>query len=68
MLEKDNFKGSNSWIDNFKKLYNLKQYNIYSETTSASLENLNMMQKNLCQKLRNYNPKNIFNYNEMGLF
>jgi len=68
LLEKDNFKGLNGWIDNFKKWYNLKQYNIYSKAASMLLENLNMMQENLCQKLRNYSLKDIFNYNEMDLF
>ncbi len=68
MLEEDNFKGSNNWIDNFKKWHNLKQYNIYGKVASTPLKDLNIMQENLCQKLRNYSLEDIFNCDKMGLF
>src|SRR6266498_1857178 len=68
LLKKDKFKGSNGWVDSFKKWHNLKQYNIYGETVSALLENLSIMRKDLCQILKDYNSKDIFNYDEMGLF
>ena len=45
-----------------------KGLTIHSEAASALLEDLNMIQENLRQKLRNYNPKDIFNCNETGLF
>ena len=68
MLEENNFKGSNDWVDNFKKWYNLKQYNIHDKAASALLEDLDTMWKNLYQKLRNYNSEDIFNCDKMGLF
>src|SRR6266542_3689447 len=68
LLKEDKFKGSNGWVNSFKKWHNLKQYNIHGEATSAPLENLSTMQEDLCQMLKDYNPKNIFNCDEMGLF
>ncbi|EXX72363.1 tigger transposable element-derived protein 6-like [Rhizophagus irregularis DAOM 181602=DAOM 197198] len=64
LYNKERFKGSDRWIDNFKKQYNLK----YREAASVLLQNLNAMHENLCQILKDYDPKDIFNYNETGLF
>jgi len=59
LLKEDKFKGSNGWIDGFKKWHNLKQYNIHGEATSTPLENLSIMRENLYQMLKDYNPKDI---------
>lgn len=68
LCKEDKFKGSNGWVDNFKKRHNLKQYNIHGEAASAPLQNLEEMREDLCQVLRNYDPKDIFNCDETGLF
>src|SRR6266498_3038176 len=68
LLKEDKFKESNGWVDGFKKRHNLKQYNIHGEATSASLENLSTMREDLCQTLKDYNPEDIFNCDETGLF
>src|SRR6266542_2419853 len=68
LLKENKFKGSNRCIDDFKKWYNLKQYNIHGEAVSASFKNLSIMWEDLCQTLKDYNPKDIFNCDEMGLF
>ncbi len=68
LLKEDKFKGSNRWVNSFKKRHNLKQYNIYGEAISASFENLSTMQEDLCQTLKDYNPEDIFNCDETGLF
>ena len=68
LLREDKFKGSNGWVDNFKKRYNLKQYNMHEKAGSAPLEDFESMRENLHQKLRDYNSEDIFNCNEMGLF
>jgi hypothetical protein len=39
------FKGSDGWIDNFKKRHNLKQYNIHGEAASAPLQDLDAMRE-----------------------
>ena len=68
LLKEDKFKCSGRWVDNFKKWHNLRQYNIHGEAASAPLEDLDTMQKNLQQTLKDYNPEDIFNCDEMGLF
>src|SRR6266542_1167705 len=68
LLKEDKFKGSNGWVDGFKKRHNLKQYNIHGEAVSASLENLSTMWEDLCQTLKDYNSEDIFNCDETDLF
>jgi hypothetical protein len=68
LLKEDKFKGSNGWVDGFKKRHNLKQYNIHGEAASAPLENLSTMREDLRQTLKDYNPEDIFNCDETGLF
>ena len=68
LLKEDKFKGSNGWVDGFKKRHNLKQYNIHGEAMSALLENLSTMREDLRQTLKDYNPEDIFNCDETGLF
>ncbi len=41
---------------------------MYGKTMNVPLENLSIMQEDLCQTLKDYNPKDIFNYDETGLF
>ena len=68
LLKENKFKRSNRWVDSFKKWHNLKQYNIHDKVVSALLENLSTMWKDLHQTLKDYNPKDIFNCDETGLF
>ncbi|GBC31947.2 tigger transposable element-derived protein 6-like [Rhizophagus irregularis DAOM 181602=DAOM 197198] len=67
-LQAEKFKGSDGWIDKFKKWHNLKQYNMHGEAASAPLAELNTMHENLRQILKNYDPNDIFNCDETGLF
>ena len=68
ICKEEKFKGSSGWVDNFKKRHNLKQYNIHGEAASAPLQDLETMRENLHQILKNYDPKDIFNCDETGLF
>lgn len=68
LLKEDKFKGSHGWIDNFKKRHNLKQYSIHGEAASAPLEDLDAMRDRLREILKDYDPKDIFNCDETGLF
>ena len=68
ICKEEKFKGSSGWVDNFKKRHNLKQYNIHGEAASAPLQDLETMREDLCQILKNYDPKDIFNCDETGLF
>lgn len=68
LCKEEKFKGSVGWIENFKKRHNLKLYNIHGEAASAPIQDLNEMRKNLQEKLIEYDPENIFNCDETGLF
>jgi hypothetical protein len=68
LCKEDKFKASNGWLDNFKKWHNLKQYNIHGEAGSAPIQDLASMREKLHQTLRDYDPKDIFNCDETGLF
>lgn len=68
ICKEEKFKGSSGWVDNFKKRHNLKQYNIHGESASAPLQDLETMREDLRQILKNYDPKDIFNCDETGLF
>ena len=68
LLKEDRFKGSNGWVDKFKKRHNLKQYTMHGEASSAPLENLGAMREKLRQTLKDFAPENIFNCDETGLF
>ena len=68
MCNEEKFKASNGWLDNFKKRHNLRQYNIHGEAGSAPIQDLDSMRGRLRQTLRDYDPKDIFNCDETGLF
>lgn len=68
LCNEEKFKGSTGWIDNFKKRHNLKQYNIHGEAGSAPLQDLETMRENLRETLKDYDPKDIFNCDETGLY
>jgi hypothetical protein len=68
LCNEEKFKASNGWLNNFKKKHNFKQYNIYREAGSSPIQDLDSMREKLCQTLRDYDPKDIFNCDETGLF
>src|SRR6185437_7427884 len=68
LCKEDKFKGSNGWVDNFKKRHNLKQYNMHGEAASAPVHDLGTMRENIRNVLKNYDPNDIFNCDETGLF
>ena len=65
---KINLKDHMDGLDNFKRRYNLEQYDMYGEATSAPLKDLDVMRDKLRQTLKDYDPENIFNCDETGLF
>ena len=68
LCNEEKFKGSTGWIDNFKKRHNFKLYNIHGEAASAPTQDLDELRENLRQRLIEYDPENIFNCDETGLF
>ena len=63
-----NFKGSNSWINGFKKRHNLSYYLKQGEAASASFEKLDEFRMELQDLIREYNLNNVFNWNETSLY
>ncbi|GBC25036.2 tigger transposable element-derived protein 6-like [Rhizophagus irregularis DAOM 181602=DAOM 197198] len=54
LCRKDKFKGSNGWVDNFKKRHNLRQYNMHEEAASAPIQELDTMREEIRKVLKNY--------------
>lgn len=63
------FSASNGWLDRFKKRNGLVYKQICGESEAVDLENVNSWRTNiLSQYLRKYEPKDVFNADEFGLF
>jgi hypothetical protein len=63
-----NFKGSNGWIDRFKKRHNLSCYLKQEKAASAPLEKLDKFRKELQDLIRRYNLDDVFNCDKIGLY
>ena len=64
----DNVKFSNGWITNFKKRNSLRQYQLHGEASSAPLDSLSGERIKLQELLSQYQPEDIYNADETGLF
>lgn len=63
-----NFKASEGWFDRFKKRHNITFKKIWSESASVSDNVCTEWKQKLRDLIENYEPKNIFNADETGLF
>jgi Tc5 transposase DNA-binding domain/Fission yeast centromere protein N-terminal domain len=59
---------SNGWTTKFKQRNGLKKIIMHGEAASAPLENLPEERRKLQELLSNYNPEDIYNADETGLF
>ena len=67
LLNIKGFTGSSSWLSNFKKRYNIKQYNKHGEAQSGpSEEELDKEREKLQELISNYDIENVFNCDETG--
>src|SRR5881275_1514912 len=65
LLNIEGFTGSSGWLSNFKKRYNIKQYNKHGEAQSGpSEEELDKEREKLQELISNYDIKNVFNCDE----
>lgn len=62
------FKASNGWLEKFKKRYEIAFYKASGESASVSDNVCESWKKQLTTLLRDYEPHNIFNADETGLF
>lgn len=62
------FKGSNGWLENFKKRHNIIFRKLCGESQSVSNELCSEWITKLPDLLKDYSPDNIYNADETGLF
>ena len=67
-MEINNFKYSKGWIDNFKKSRGIKLYKKHGESANIKIEDVKQEIKTIKQKLSKYDPSDIYNMDETGLF
>src|SRR3954462_14961206 len=59
---------SNGWLGGFKNRNNLSKQRIHREANSAPLSTLPELQAELQELISKYNPSDVFNCDETGLF
>lgn len=68
-LDIQDFTASNGWIDRFKKRHNVVYKAICGESKSVDLETVeHWKETQLPEKIAGFDPKNVFNADETGLF
>lgn len=63
-----NFKASNGWLENFKKRHDLAFKKVCGESASVSKEVCKEWKSQLESLLNGYDPNDVFNADETGLF
>ena len=59
---------SNGWIEKFKQRHNLHKVIMHREAASAPLESLPAERRRLQEVISNFDPEDVFNADETGLF
>lgn len=62
------FKASNGWLDRFRNRYNIQFRTISGEVRSVDLNTVEDWKSRLRSIIEHYDPENIFNADETGLF
>jgi hypothetical protein len=64
----DQFKASTGWLDSFKKRYNVVWNNVCGESKDVDESVVSEYKPKLLELISPYEPKNIYNADETGLF
>ncbi|XP_064647061.1 tigger transposable element-derived protein 6-like [Lineus longissimus] len=67
-LDKKDFKASNGWLEKWKTRHNINQVTICGESESVDDNMVDEWKKKLPELVAGYDPKDIFNMDETGLF
>ena len=67
-LDIECFKASNGWLESFKKRHNLAFTKMSGERGDVNLETVSVWKKRLPEICFGYEPKDVFNMDETGLF
>ncbi len=67
-LEKPGFKGTNGWLEKWKKRYNIRQVTIQGESGDVSGVTIQSWKERLPEILKEYRKEDIYNLDETGCF
>jgi len=68
LLEITDFKASSGWLQRFKKRYSISAFNKHGEAQSAPIEQIPEMRLELKGNIEQYQPNDVFNCDETGLY
>lgn len=64
----DDFKASNGWLDRFKNRHNINMAVISGESGAVNEETVTEWKNKLPEIMKGYDPRDVFNMDESGLF
>ena len=64
----EKFRASAGWLENFKRRYCIKSYRIAGESAAVDVQVVNSSKVELAELISAYEPENVFNIDETGLF
>ena len=67
-IEENSIGFSNGWLSGFKSQNNLSKQRLHGEANSAPLSTLPELWAELQELISKYNPSDVFNCDETGLF
>lgn len=68
-LRNTNFKGSNDWLECFRKRLNISRNQVYREFNNVNFDDVNEWKSKIGELIKDYNGNyNIQNCDETGLF
>lgn len=67
-LKNDSFKASNGWLESFRKIHNISFGLMSGERGDVNTDTVNDWKEKLKLICKGYEPENIFNMDETGLF
>ena len=67
-LGKDDFKGSNGWLEKWKNRYNLRQLSVCGESGDVKGKTVDSWKERLPEIVQGYSKDDIWNMDETGVF
>jgi len=67
-LGSTNFKGSNGWLECFRKRHNISWNQVCGESNDVNFDTVNEWKSKIGELIKDYNSDSIYNRDETGLF
>jgi hypothetical protein len=66
----EDFKGTNGWLEGFKKRHNIGSKGLHGEAAAADQQGVSHSQRNLPKLISDlgYEKEDVFNFDETGLY